>query len=474
MHPPASIYASKAVGHSVFSVQSFRRKGCIFDTGFHYIGGLRKGEILHPLFQYFHLLDLPWKQLDPENADEVFIGDRHFALANGNEAFVETLAADFPDQREGLQQYVQLLTTAGEHVYDAFTPREADLTQSLFAVPAWKWMEETISDPLLRKVLSGASVKMELRKETLPLYAYAQANNAFLQSTWRLEGGGEQIISSLVHSLGTMGGKVLTGKTVTGLVEEEGRISKVLVGDEVYEADWVISSMHPAATLELVKDSKCLRKIYRKRIAGLTNTAGLFTVNILLKDGALPYRNSNLYLHSEEAPIWDGKPDSLESMLVSYGVPEGWGGKANKDKIGCPAARTIDLLTPMSWGKVAPWQKGEDEGYKAMKEEMAVRCIEKAGHYIPGLEEAVEEYWTSTPLTYQRYTLVPEGSAYGIRKDFDNVMGTILSPKTPVSNLLLTGQNLNMHGVQGVSMTSILTTGMILGLDTVRKDILGK
>jgi all-trans-retinol 13,14-reductase len=45
-------------------------------------------------------------------------------------------------------------------------------------------------------------------------------------------------------------------------------------------------------------------------------------------------------------------------------------------------------------------------------------------------------------------------------------MTTLLSPRTPVSNLFLTGQNLNLHGVLGVSMTSFFTCAGIIGMDT--------
>ena len=51
-------------------------------------------------------------------------------------------------------------------------------------------------------------------------------------------------------------------------------------------------------------------------------------------------------------------------------------------------------------------------------------------------------------------------------------MGTVLAPRTPVGNLLLTGQNLNLHGVLGVSMTSIMSSAAIVGMDTLKKEIL--
>jgi all-trans-retinol 13,14-reductase len=36
-------------------------------------------------------------------------------------------------------------------------------------------------------------------------------------------------------------------------------------------------------------------------------------------------------------------------------------------------------------------------------------------------------------------------------------MKAILSPRTPIANLLLTGQNLMLHGVHGVTMAAAYT-----------------
>ena len=49
-----------------------------------------------------------------------------------------------------------------------------------------------------------------------------------------------------------------------------------------------------------------------------------------------------------------------------------------------------------------------------------------------------------------------------------NLPMTTLSPRTPIPNLLLTGQNLMLHGVEGVTMTALQTCGDLLGKDYVR------
>lgn len=448
-------------------LQTFRRGTALFDTGFHYVGGLKEGEALHTLFSYFNLMSLPWKQLDEDCFDEVAIGDDTFAFANGHPCFFECMSARFPHEREGLRKYVDFLKQVGDHIFDSFKGKhDGTFTDSLFARSAYEFLNETIRDPLLRKVLSGTSLKMELNASTLPLYTFAQINDSFIRSAWRLKGGGSQIADKLVEGIRTMGGEVKTHATVTSIEECDGVIKGVTVnGEDAMEADWVISSAHPAYTVSLVGESKKMRRIYRNRIAGLANTFGMFTANIRLKAGALPYQNKNLYVHRSEADLWNVRPKETESVLVNYSVPEE----------SSSAAVNIDLLSPMSWAEVKRWagspvgHRGED--YVACKEAKTEACIRLVERRVPGLREAIDRIYTSSPLSYHSYIASAEGCAYGIRKDYNNPMFTVLTPRTPIPNLLQTGQSLNLHGVLGVSMTSFFTCAEILGMEKIIEEL---
>ena len=448
-------------------LQTFRRGAALFDTGFHYVGALDEGESLHTLFSYFDLMGLPWKKLDEDCFDEVVIGEDTFAFANKHQRFYERMAARFPKEREGLKKYVAFLKEVGDHIFGVFQSNESKkYTYSLLSRSAYEFLNETIKDPLLRKVLSGTSLKMELHAPTLPLYTFAQINDSFIRSAWRLRGGGSQIADKLVEGILSMGGEVKTHAAVTYIKEENGKVVGVTVNDEDYlETDWVVSSVHPAHTVSLVKDSKALRNIYRNRIAHLDNTFGMFTANIRLKPGLLPYVNKNIYVHRADADLWNVNTLKTESVLVNYSVPEPYSS----------TAVNIDLLSPMSWAEVKKWvdfpvgRRGED--YVAFKQEKTEECIRLVEHRLPELRGAVERVFTSTPLSYQSYISSAEGSAFGIRKDYNNPMYTVLTPRTPIPNLLLTGQSLNLHGVLGVSMTSFLTCAEILGMDTIRKEL---
>lgn len=441
-------------------MQSFRRHGELLDTGMHYVGGIGVGDCLYAPFKYLGLMDLPWQHLDPQGFDRVMIGDRTFSYAEGHKAFVETLAKDFPEEREALEKYCQVMEEVGSHLYDSILPRdEVDFfTQSLFASSTYEYLQQNFKSELLINILSGSSLKMELAKDTLPLYNFAQANNSFIQGSYRLKGDGNLIVNRLIEQIEALDGEIICNAEVEELIENEGRIVAARCKNgQTYEGDWFISNAHPAVTVDLVKESAKLKKVYRNRIHRLENTYGMYTTSLVLKPGSLKYFNWNQYIY-KKPNVWTyfNEEGPVQGILISCRCPE-----EGDD------ARILDILTPLPWERVAQWadttvgRRGEE--YRVFKEQLYEECVTLAERFIPGLHDMVEAHFSSSPLTYRDYTLTPNGSCYGVRKDYHNPMMTLLSAKTPVPNLLLTGQSLTLHGLLGVTMTALFTVAEIIG-----------
>ena len=439
-------------------IQSYQRKGQAFDTGLHYVGGLGEGQKLNRIFSHLGLMRLPWHRLDPEGFDLITIGEETFTFAEGYDQFIEKLATRFPKEREALQQYVQTLQQS-EAV--AFGSNDA---YQLFGTSAYDYLTRTFSDPLLINVLSGSALKMELRQSSLPLFTFAHGNSSFIQSSWRLQGDGNLIVKSLIDDIHSFGGEVFCQAEVDELIEKDGRIIAAhSTNGETYEGDIFISDIYPSLTFSLVKDSTVLRNLFRRRMSNMENTFGIFTASLTLRPDTLPYFNHNKFVY-RQPNVWTfyDEPGSVGGVMISCRVPE-------KGMY----ATQIDLLTPMPWHICEPWaetqigRRGAD--YLAIKARYTDECITLAETVIPGLREMVSQTYTSTPLTYRDYTLTPNGSAYGVRRDCRNLVITMLSPRTPIPNLMLTGQNLMLHGLEGVSMTALLTCQEILGTEYIKK-----
>ncbi len=436
-------------------LQTFHRAGVSFDTGFHYVGGLAKGQPLYRLFNYFGLMQLPWHRMDARGFDRVILDGEQY-LFSGSEfpekenpfaCFSETLASQFPQHRPALDSYARFLDKVGQNTFNS----EA---MPLFEQSAYRYLDSlSQGNTRLLNVLSGTSAKMELCAETLPLYTFAQINSSYIQSAWRLRGDSSLITGSLVQQIRTLGGRVLTGCPVTGLVEKNRNVTAVTIkGGETFPADVVVSAVHPAATMQLLAPDSAVRRSFRRRIVSLPNTAGIFTVHLALKPETVPYLNHNLFVHSTRGrSVWE-----QPGLMISCKVPEDGGSWA----------KSMDILCTLPWKEMAPWaychtgRRGAS--YLEFKERKAQECIDRAVGAVPSLRGGIERYYTTTPLSYRDYTGTPEGSAYGIRKDYNHTLSTVLAPRTPLGNLYLTGQSLNLHGVLGVSITALLTCSEIL------------
>jgi phytoene dehydrogenase-like protein len=266
-----------------------------------------------------------------------------------------------------------------------------------------------------------------------------------------------------VDDINRMGGKVVCHAEVNKLEEKDGRIvaARCSKGD-VYEGDVFISDVHPQVTFGWLDESKVIKNMFRRRINAMENSTGILTVSLVLKKGVLPYFNHNKYYY-RKPNVWTFSEDvgGVGGVMVSCRVPEEG-----------DYARQIDLMTPVSWKLFEAWEHTtvghRGESYDMLKNHLADECIHLAERVVPELGSMVEKRYISTPLTYRDYTLSPCGSAYGVRKDCRNILMTTLSPRTSIPNLLLTGQSLMLHGVEGVTMTALQTCGELLGKDYIQ------
>ena len=221
-----------------------------------------------------------------------------------------------------------------------------------------------------------------------------------------------------------------------------------------------------SVTVGLIDSCRQVKKVFRNRMENLRSSYGVFTANIVLKPGILPYMNRNLFVHRHGADLWGTDYKCTDSIMVHFYPPEKPHGKY---------ADCIDILSPMDWSIIGEWDgmtpgtRGKE--YEALKQKKLDECLDLLDARIHGIRSCIDKAYLSSPLTWHSYTSSPYGSAFGVSKDYHNPLTTFLSPRTPLPNLLLTGQSLNLHGILGVSKTAVITCGCILGAEVLEKEI---
>jgi phytoene dehydrogenase-like protein len=447
------------------NLQTFKRDGKIFDTGIHYVGGLGKGQNLHQYFKYFGIIDdLKIHKLDQNAFDKINFEGKTYSYAQGFNNFIEILAADFPDERESLKEYVKKVKEICSH-FPLFNIRPnlgLDNEEIYFEECIGDFLQSITSNKTLQNVLAGNNMLYAGNPSKTPVALHALITYSLIEGAYRFENGSQQIADLLIKSIKTNGGTLMNNCKVQKLEVTDGRIeSAILSNGEVIEADNYISAIHPLLTLEMT-DTKLLRKSYRSRVNDLEETISVFSVYFSLKPNSFPYLNHNYY-HFNEDNVWsvpNYNPEKWPQEYLFFTLP-----KANSTKY----AETATALTYMEFDEVKQWKnssvgnRGKDyEEFKRQKAEMLIDQIEKQ---FPGFKESILNYYTSTPLTMENYTGTKNGSMYGIVHDSNDALRTRISPKTKIPNLLLSGQNINIHGVLGVTIGSVLTCTELLGME---------
>ena len=131
-------------------------------------------------------------------------------------------------------------------------------------------------------------------------------------------------------------------------------------------------------------------------------------------------------------------------------------------------AESGSVITYMHYDELKKWEhtftgdRGED--YLAFKMTKAEILLDAVETQFPGIRNSIDSWYTSTPLTWRDYTGTRSGSAYGILKDHNRPMESMILPRTTIPNLFLTGQNTNVHGILGVSISSVVTCGELIDI----------
>ena len=132
----------------------------------------------------------------------------------------------------------------------------------------------------------------------------------------------------------------------------------------------------------------------------------------------------------------------------------------------------------MSYEQVSRWadtrRKHRGDDYEQWKRRHIELMLSKMERLYPQLRDAIEEVVAGSPLTIRDYFNTPEGSMYGNIKDCNNFALSMLPVITKVPNLLLTGQNVNLHGICGVPLTAVSTAEVVVGHNTIIEEINNK
>ncbi len=470
----------------------FKRRGYEWDVGIHYIGEVqRAGSGVKAIFDYITDKKLQWADMG-DVYDKIIIGNKHYDFVKGVQNFKDQLYEYFPDEKEAIDGYVDLVFAANKssqkfYMEKAMSPLLTTFIGASMRNPFHHFSDQTThevlssltNNPELIKVLAGqyGDYGVTPKKSSFAMHA-SVARHYFGGGSFPV-GGSSQISKFVDGVLEAAGGTILISAEVkevqivnnkaTGVVMADGRVftaNKIVSGSGVMTT---FNKLLPAEVVIQHKLNEQLQKV-RRSVAHACLYIGLKGSPQELK---LPKTNYWIYPakgdHDSCVDNYLANADApLPVVYISYPSAKDpdWPNRY-------PDRSTIDIITLVPYETFEPWagsrwmKRGQD--YEALKEKIAQRLLEELYKQQPQVKGHVDYYELSTPLTTQHFINYDKGEIYGLDHTPSRYRQKFLKPRTPIKNFYLTGQDIVTAGVAAALFSGVLTATAMTGVNVMKK-----
>jgi len=453
----------------------FKRDGVEFETGIHVIGTFQPGGPLNKICTYLGIIDKLSILPADDDCFELFqIGSdrKTYRYAKGADRFIEALAAEFPEEKENIKRYVQAMYDIVKET-KMFNLEMSDYATAIhspeFMTSVGSFINSFTNNVRLRSVLALSNPLYGGDQYKTPAYIHAIISVLYIESAARFVGGSQQLANALIDVICQAGGRVYAGNGVKYIEIKDKEIDYVVTANsEKHQADWYISSIHPSSLFKLMDTSK-IQRSYWQRIDSIPNSYSSFTVYIIFKPETFPYMNYTGYYIDDYNQVWEHgaySPDEFPNGMM-YLTPPVTSNDRYAQKMIVNCIMGFDAVK--KWENTTIGRRGEE--YAAFKKHCEERIINKMEIVFPNIRDCIKNVYSASPLTIRDFYNQKEGALYGVKKDCNNMMLSHIAVRTKLKNMLLTGQNLNLHGMVGTPLTAINTCAELLGMEYLLNQI---
>lgn len=458
-------------------LRGFKRDGLRFDSGFHYSGGLGRGQILSAYFS--HLGVNKHLSLEPvsEPHESGLVQDTLRILSQGRDmphdyavpydydALSATLNERFPQERAGIRAYL-------DAVRDVFraTPYlnlEAE-EEPDFAPLQGKTLDqalrEWVTDPVLRHLLGLHHFFYGVPPQGVSFLDHARFTGSYYDSTRFIHGGGQALAKAFEISLDEAGVRVMPGREVREILcSPAGILRGVRLEDgEELACGGVVATVHPRLLARLAPRA-AFRPAYAENLRTLRETPSAYMLFGVADRPVSVLRRGALHVAPRVGASLFGLERQLLEQRQLFIAPAG-DEENGRQPLGvvCPAYHEeMDDVVGEGGRLPAP-------GYAERKHEITAQLETLVLKACPELRNHWRLLDAATPLTFRRYGGSPTGSLYGVRHAMD---ARCPLPRTRLPGLYVAGQSVTGPGVLGATVSAYVACSLIVGREKLLAEV---
>ncbi|GAA4836817.1 NAD(P)/FAD-dependent oxidoreductase [Algivirga pacifica] len=462
----------------------FTRRGYEWDVGIHYVGEVhREGSTADRLLSYVSDGSLHWEEMD-EEYDRIFLGEeKTFGVQKGMQNYRESLYQEFPDEREVIDRYFELLKAAGKAAFSLFMRKGLPWPLNWFMGPKLKKkavafegkttrevLGELTDNELLIGVLTGQYGDYGLPPSESSFLMHAMLVSHYFNGGAYPVGGSASIYQSIEPIIEEYGGEVYINAEVQELWVEKGKARGVIMADgrSIKVKKGVISSAGFMTTYQKIVPDQ-LKKLRPKVLDTVKPSASHLCLYVGLKGGPeelqLPKTNFWIYPganHDQSVALYRESPKEAPLPVIYISFP------AAKDpswKKRYPGKSTLEIITISDYKQFEEWEeyswKKRGETYEALKEQLSQKLLQALYDKLPHLKGKVDYYELSTPLSTAHFMNYTKGEIYGLDHTPERFYSDELTVKTPIKNFYMTGQDIISCGFAGSLSAAFVTASYL-------------
>ena len=470
----------------------FKRKGYEWDVGIHYIGDMQRPKsAMKKLFDYVTDGTLKWADMG-EVYDRIIIGSRSYDLVKGLENFKKKLIDHFPEEKEAILKYIDLVfaanRTAGKfYINKALPPFLSKLLYRWMTKPFFKFSDQTTDEVLrkltkneeLIKVLSGQYGDYGLPPKESSFFMHSTVVKHYFDGGSFPVGGSSQIVKTIDPVIEASGGTILINAEVDQVIIENNKAMGVKMSDgKTISSTYVISGAGIVTTYEKLLPNDIVQKhgliSQLKKVKPSVSHACLY-IGLEGSPEELGLPKTNLWLYPEgldhDQCVKNYTEDIEQEFPVVYvsfpaAKDPDWSNRY-------PGKSTIDIITLLPYEVFSDWENSKwmkrGDSYEELKERISQRLLEKLYEQLPQVKGKIRHYELSSPLSTKHFMNYSKGEIYGLDHSPSRFRQKFLVPRTPLKNFYLTGQGIVTAGVGGALFAGLLTASAMTGKNFMKK-----